>query len=251
MHEDDGYGSFRQRRAPVKHFGETLRASKYSHRLKRHEYALPNKKNTLWRPREDCSEAAWAAEAWMYEDEDHRVYSDEFCEAYREAALLNFDANMAFFRQLSGGEFLETINVMLKQHTALQRVTELSAWKGVEGVYVMVLDRYMQAYVGHAGDIRARIMRHWSRTMDFDHLLFGAKESSVLPIDAFRALDTTRIFAVKTSRRQQLEKRLVNGLPPDFLLNRVPGGDRPMGGLFLPSEVKRRQLPVATHESKV
>lgn len=30
---------------PVKHFGETLRASKYSQRVARDEYALVNKKN--------------------------------------------------------------------------------------------------------------------------------------------------------------------------------------------------------------
>ncbi|MDT0168880.1 hypothetical protein [Pseudarthrobacter sp. BRE9] len=248
MADDDGYGALRSR--PVKHFGETLRSSKSSYRLKRHEYALPNKKNTLWRAREHYSEEAWDAEAWMYEDEDHRVYSDHFCELYRAAALQNFDANMAFFRQLSGGQFLETINAMLEQHPTMQRVTELSAWKCVEGVYVMVLDRYMQAYVGHAGNIRTRIMKHWSRTMDFDHLIFGAKETSVLPIDAFRALDTTRIFAVKTTRRQQLERRLVNDLPADFLLNRVPGGNGPTGGMFLPSEVKRRQLPIAPERSE-
>ncbi|MDQ0825565.1 hypothetical protein QFZ60_001738 [Arthrobacter sp. B2I5] len=248
MNLDDGYGALRRR--PVKHFGETLRASKSSYRLKRHEYAVPNKRNTLWRRREDCTEARWAAETWMYEDEDHRIYSDQFCDLYRAAALKNFDANMAFFRQLSGSGFLETITAMLEQHPTLQRVTELSVWKGVEGVYVMVLDRYMQAYVGHAGDIRARIMKHWSRTMDFDHLIFGTPESSVLPIDAFRALDTTRIFAVKTSRRQQMEQRLVDDLPPDFLLNRVPGGERPMGGMFLPSEVKRRQLPAAPEGSQ-
>lgn len=51
MYEDPGLAALRQRRAPVKHFGETLRASKYSHRLKRDEYAQPNKTNSTWLPR--------------------------------------------------------------------------------------------------------------------------------------------------------------------------------------------------------
>jgi hypothetical protein len=46
MYLDPGLTAFRQRRAPVKHFGETWRASKYSHRLKRDEYAQPNKTNS-------------------------------------------------------------------------------------------------------------------------------------------------------------------------------------------------------------
>lgn len=227
---------------PVVYFGERLRVSEYSYRLKRHEYAQPNKTNTLWAPREDYSEEEWAAQAWMYEDDEHRVYSDEFCELQREAALENFDLNKAFFRKLSGKDFLDALNGLLETHKKLKPITDLSAWDGVEGVYVLVLDFYKQAYIGQAYDIRARIKRHWSGTHNFDRLIFGTKETSVLSIKSFRALDTTRIFAAKTTRGLQLEERLVKAVPPDFLLNRVPGGDRPMGGRFLPWEVKQRQL---------
>ncbi|WP_157372509.1 hypothetical protein [Arthrobacter sp. Soil736] len=41
---------------PVKHFGETLRASKHSFRLIRDEYALPNKTNSTWAPPEMYTE---------------------------------------------------------------------------------------------------------------------------------------------------------------------------------------------------
>ncbi|MDQ0661585.1 hypothetical protein QFZ35_000083 [Arthrobacter ulcerisalmonis] len=54
-----------------KHSGETLRASKYSHRLKRAEYALPSETNSTWHSREPYGDKHWAAVAWMYEDEDH------------------------------------------------------------------------------------------------------------------------------------------------------------------------------------
>jgi hypothetical protein len=113
---------------------------------------------------------------------------------------------------------------------------------GAEGVYVMVLDRYKQAYIGQAWDIRARIKRHCGGTKQFDRLIFGDINTSVLSIDSFRARDTTRIFAAKTTRGLKMEERLVSAFPPDFLLNRVPGGDRITGARFLHSEVKRRQL---------
>jgi hypothetical protein len=248
MYEDPGLAVLQQRRAPVKHFGETLRASKYSHRLKRDEYAQPNKLNSTRLPREFFTDEQWAAQDWMYEDEDHLVYSDEFCELQREAALENFDLNKAFFRQLSARDFVDALNGLLAKHKNLKPVPELPAWDGVEGVYVMVLDFDKQAYIGQASDIRARIKRHWSGTKQFDRLIFGARESSVLSIASFRALDTTRIFAARTTRGLQLEERLVKAVPPDFLLNRVPGGDRLMGGLFLLWEVKQRQL-VADTES--
>lgn len=106
----------------------------------------------------------------------------------------------------------------------------------------MVLDGYKQAYVGQAWDIRKRIKRHWSGTKQFDRLIFGDKDTSVLSVDSFRALDSTRIFAAKTIRGEELEQRLVNTFPPDFLFNRVPGGTRFMCSRFLPSEVKRREL---------
>lgn len=246
MYEDQGLAALR-RSAPVKHFGETLRTSKYSYRLKRHEYAQPNKTNTL---REDSTEEQWMAEAWKFEDDAHRVYSDEYCARHREDALENFDLNKAFFRQLTGKDFMAALTEMLEAHKNLKRVTDLSAWDGVEGVYVMVLDFYKQAYIGQADDIRARIKRHWSGTHKFDRLIFGTKETSVLSIKSFRALDTTRIFAAKTTRGLQLEERLVKAVPPDFLLNRVPGGDRMMGGLFLPGEVKQRQLIANTPERR-
>lgn len=185
----------------------------------------------------------------MYEDDEHRVYSNEYCAQHREDALENFDLNKAFFRQLSGKDFLGALNGMLETHQSLKPVTDLSAWDGVEGVYVLVLNFYKQAYIGQAYDIRARIRRHWSGTHKFDRLIFGTKETSVLSIKSFRALDTTRIFAAKTTRGLQLEERLVKAVPPDFLLNRVPGGDRPMGGRFLPWEVKQRQLLADTPES--
>lgn len=121
------------RKPTRKHFGETLRASKYSHRLKRDEYALPNKTNTTRLPREYFTEEQWEAHAWMYEDDDHRICSDEFCRLQHEAALETFDLNKAFFRKLSGKDFMAALDGLLAKHKNLRNVTDLGTLDGVEG----------------------------------------------------------------------------------------------------------------------
>lgn len=90
------------RTPPRKHCGETLRTSRYGHRLIRDEYALVNKRRSTRLPRELYTDAAWEDEAWAFEDEDHIFFNDEYCAMQRKAALENFDLNMDFFKQLSG-----------------------------------------------------------------------------------------------------------------------------------------------------
>lgn len=233
-------------RLAVPHFGELRRAGKYGHRLTREQYAIPNKASSTRAPRWMFSDEQWAELGWMYEDDEHTRHTDEFCRLQREAALANFDLNMAFFAQISQESFEHALTELLAKNASLRPVTDLRALDGVEGVYVMVLDEYRQAYIGQARDIRARIRSHWTGTKQFDRLLWGDKHNSVLSIDSFRALDTTRIFAARTTRANSLEIKLVRDFPPDYLLNRIGGGD--IGGLrslFIESEVKRRNLSVA------
>lgn len=87
----------------VGHLGETLRASKYSFRLVRDEYALVNRKPSTRLPRALYRNALWEAQDWAFGDEDHTRFSDGYCNDQRAAALENFDLNMAFFAQLSEG----------------------------------------------------------------------------------------------------------------------------------------------------
>lgn len=153
------------RKTPArKHFGETLRASKYSHRLTRDEYALVNKRNSIRPPREYCTDAEWEGDVRAFEDQDQTLLTDEYCAMHREAALENFDQNMAFFKQLSGKDFLKAMAGMLAKHKNLRPLTDLAPFDRVEGIYVMVLARHKQAYVGQATDIRNRIKRRWSGT---------------------------------------------------------------------------------------
>ncbi|RNL51414.1 GIY-YIG nuclease family protein [Arthrobacter oryzae] len=227
----------------VEHFGERVRPGKYGHRLVREMYALVNKTSSTRVRRELFSDELWASLAWAYEDEDRTRHSDEYCRRQREAALENFDLNMAFFAQIPQQSFEDALAEMLGKNKRLRPVTDLRSLDGDEGVYVLVLDDNRQAYVGQATDMRRRIKALWTGTKQFDRLLWGGVEESVLYIASFRALDTTRIFAARTINSDALETKLVNAFPPDFLLNRIGGGAvTGMRGLFIAAEMKRRKL---------
>lgn len=206
-------------------------------------YAVPNKSPSIRVPREMFTDEQWAAKAWMYEDAEQTRHTDEFCRRYQEAALENFDLNTAYFAQILPESFEEALTELLRKNKSLRPISDLRALDGSSGVYVLVLDGYRQAYIGQSSDIRARIKKHWAGVKQFDRLLWGHKHESVLSIDSFRALDTTRIFAARSSRADTLESKLVDTFPPDYLLNRV-GGGKPNGlrGLFIEAEVKRRLL---------
>ena len=53
---------------------------------------------------------------------------------------------------------------------------------------------------------------------------FGSKENSILSINSFRALDTTRIFVNLTSDIYVLEDKFINQMEKSYLLNRTAGG---------------------------
>jgi hypothetical protein len=228
----------------VEHFGEIIRPGKYGHRLTRGLYALVNKKSSTRIPDSMLTDELRAYLAPDYEDAALTIHTDEFCRRHRERALENFDLNMAFFAQIPQTDFEEALTEMLAKNKRLRPVTDLKTLDGEWGVYVLVLDEYRQAYIGQSSwDMRKRIKAHWSGTKQFDRLLWGGVEESVMSIDSFRALDTTRIFASRTINYNDLESRLVRTFPPDYLLNRIGGGAvTGMRGMFISAEMKRRQL---------
>ncbi|WP_285117283.1 GIY-YIG nuclease family protein [Leifsonia sp. fls2-241-R2A-40a] len=229
--------------ATVEHLGERVRAGKYGFRLTRDVYAVPSKRNTKPIPREFVSDEMWEEMSEIYEDDDHRIYTDAWVAEWHDAVLENFDLNMAWFENIEPSAFEAVIAGMLAAEPKLQEVTDLRPLDGVSGVYVMVLDGYRQVYIGQATDIRARIKRHWSGVKQFDRLLWAHKHESVMSIDSFRALDTTRVFAVRTGRPDMLEQKLVEAVPADYRLNRISGGTLSgLRGLFILGEINRRNL---------
>ena len=169
--------------------------------------------------------------------EDGRLkHAPEQWEAWRRDALENFDRTMAYCARLPQEGFDQAIEELRASFPMLEEVGDLGDWRGVPGVYVMVLDRYRQAYVGLArsrGGIRQRILVHWQRKLAFNRLLAGTVEGSIVSIDSFRPLDTTRILAAAVERPDEaarLERAVFEAMPGEFLCNRTLAGELP-GGL--------------------
>jgi hypothetical protein len=205
-------------------------------------YAMVNKKSSARIPEHMLTDELRAYVAPHYEADHLPIHTDEFCRRHRERVLENFDLNMSFFAQIPDADFEEALAEMLGKNKRLRPVSNLKSYAGDEGLYVMVLDEYRQAYIGQTSDIRRRIKAQWNGTKQFDRLLWGGVEESVMSIDSFRTLDTTRIFAARTINADRLEAQLVKAFPPDYLLNRIGGGAvTGLRSMFISAEMKRRQ----------
>ena len=146
---------------------------------------------------------------------------------HRRRCLLNYDLSMSYFRSLPQEEFDAALEGVLARFPQMAPVDDLCALDGVHGAYLTVFDRHRQLYVGKAEGkhgMKHRILRHWRNAAPFDRLLSGEPEESILPIDAFRMLDTTRIFACADEDPGALEEALVEAIPVRFSLNRTKGG---------------------------
>ena len=210
------------------HFGLKVRSVRgLGLRMTREDYARINKRSSMDRWPREMNPELWDGLDHIYEDPEHRIYTDEWCAQNQQQALENFDLNLAYFASLDGAEFETALQHAISGRRKLTEVTDLSEWDGVPGLYVMVLDQYRQAYVGatdHPGGVMRRIKQHWTGTKSFDRLIWPDVATSIISIDSFRALDTTRIFAVKTSRSFDGENPLLDRFPPKFMLNRIMGG---------------------------
>lgn len=201
----------------AKHFGINLAERKYKLKLVREEYALINKTNTL---------LGLPGMEKAYEDKEGKTYTDKWCIEHQKQCLENYDLNMEFFALLDHDEFNQEISGFLKKYPAFREVHDLNEWKEKNGYYILILDEYCQVYIGTSKDITKRIRQHWSIRKSFDRLLIpmGAVETSVMSIDSFRALDTTRILAYETSDLFHTEDEFINFFTPHFVTNRTIGG---------------------------
>lgn len=219
------------RREPTQatvHFGLKVRSGhRHGLRIDRDTYAQIDKHPSRHLKRETVAPELWDAVADIYEDDAHRIYTDAWCIEHRERALQNFDRNMAHFASLDHAEFNQALGEAVAAQRGMVPVDDLNLWAGKAGLYLMVLDHHCQAYVGvteSKGGIQSRIRQHWTQRQPFDSLMFGSVDESIMAIDSFRALDTTRIFAAKVGNPQRLEDALIASIPAKFLLNRVRGG---------------------------
>ena len=140
----------------------------------------------------------------------------------------NFDTNMRFFKKLKKEDFEKCLNEFLnsKELKNVKEIHSLDECKKQTGIYILVLDKYKQIYIGQTrDDFKTRITRHWRNKLTY--LKSPFLMASILPIDCFGAKDTTRVFVLfenDQSKINDLEIKLINAFPRDYCLNKVTGG---------------------------
>ena len=211
----------------IQHFGVQIKKSN-KNKLTRETYAIIDKKSSLWSPRMGKLQQSFYdtddERKKDYDDEECKIYSDLYCARWKEKCLINYDKNMEFFKQIPQDKFVSTINALIESNKNIKEIFDLNDCSGIRGIYIMVLDEYKQVYIGQANDIKKRIMTHWSKQKEFDRLLCGNLNESVMSIDSFGALDTTRIFVLATDSIDFYEKDILSKFPPYLKLNRIGGG---------------------------
>lgn len=203
------------------HFGVRLRKKAEGMKLTRENYAHVNNHSSFG---------------------DNKIYTDEFCEKHLKKVMQNYDINMKYFQSLDKGNFNEKLDEYLSKHHEFSQVFDLNDYEDKSGYYIMVLDDYCQIYIGTSRNIKRRVMNHWSKTKQFDRLLFGGINNSILSIDSFRALDTTRVFAYVTDQVFNIEDDLISGFPEQYIINRTIGGQLEGGLLEAIAHQKTRPM---------
>ena len=164
---------------------------------------------------------AWVKYDWK---NNSLVYNEEFIKRNKEAILKNLNLNLKFYTELDSEEFNKNLDkvLKLKKNNGLKKVTDLKEYIGKKGIYIMVLDKYKQIYIGQSKrDVVERIIN-------------GKVNESKLSIDTFGMLDTTRIYIedidpLYYNNSEKIDKReeyLINSIPEQYLINKVGGGLR-------------------------
>ena len=164
------------------------------------------------------------------------------CKKMAKDALENFDLNMRYFKNLDKEKFIVELDSFLLRHPEFKEVFNLNEYENVPGYYIIVMDEYCQVYIGTTSEIKRRVLAHWSKNMSLDRLVFGQVDRSVLSIDSFRALDTTRIFAYESESTFLDENDLINDFPNEYYLNRTRGGIMEFGLTEAIANMKDRNL---------
>ncbi len=156
--------------------------------------------------------------------EGMRGWKEEHYPLQRMRAEINFDANILYFASLDKDNFTKHIEKSVKKFK-FKECKNLNDLKFVEGVYMLVLDQYKQVYIGQSTtNMKEEIHSHWNKKMSLERLIWGDICNSVLSINSFGALDTTRIFYIKTTSCNALEAKILKNFDNKYTLNRTAGG---------------------------
>jgi len=159
-----------------------------------------------------------------FADEEH--YTKEYVKKHQDSCMINFDLNMEYFEKLDHSKFDKSLKKFVKKNR-FKEVDDLNTVDKMSGIYILVLDDYCQAYIGMSNSIKKRIMKHWSTKKHFSRLIYGKVNNSILSIDSFGPLDTTRIFYKEIEASQNIhekEEKYVSQFEEKYLINRSAGG---------------------------
>lgn len=233
----------------VEHFGLLVSSPKYGLYLTRNNYVMGSNKTTHGKDEEkfiakkerylelidneelrlqvqnDINKMKQINSKRDYNRETH-IYNEAFIQSQTKDALTNFDINMSYYESLPRNEFNEALNTFLAVNKQFKEVTSIKDWENVHGHYMLILDNYKRCYIGMTNNIAKRIKEHWSKQMQLDRLINGSVQKSILSINSFRALDTTRIFAqsYEDYSSSETEFSLVESFDSRFVQNRTFGG---------------------------
>ena len=163
---------------------------------------------------------------------DMGIYSNQFlnyllsfCETPQEL-LRYMNLNLKFHYEkiealslLDHDSFDKELSSFLSSVQFFGEIYDLSEVKDCSGLYLMVLDDYASCYIGQSKNIKTRIQQHWKK------MNYGT-----IGIDMFKALDTTRIYVLCTSREvtqhmiDKLEYMFIHTIDSKYLLNQLGGG---------------------------
>ena len=144
-------------------------------------------------------------ENFINKNSERNKYLTEFA---KTKALKNFDLNMKYFNCLDKEKFKIALEGILSMYVFIE-VSNLNLLKGTKGIYLLVLDNYKQIYIGQTNrDIKERILRHFKIEISFQKVPFVRYDT--LTIDAFKPLDTSRIFVLFTPQQKFLMRLRAN-----------------------------------------
>lgn len=243
------YGIYENKIEYTTHFNTQIRKSNYN-KLTRENYCTPtNKVSSVCKKslKFSIERCGYKIPNEYYIDEN--TYTDKYVKKHCEDCLYNYDLNIKYFSTLDYNEFDKYLKKFISKNK-FKEVIDLKEVNRKDGIYILVLDEYKQVYIGISNDIKRRILRHWSSIKEFDRLIFGKKEKSIISIDSFGALDTTRIFYKEIHNFREIynqEYKLVEEFRDIYKLNRVAGGinaeeNSAIRDLELMGSMKQRKL---------
>ena len=165
-------------------------------------------------------------------DRVRKLFSVSELKRYINECYKNFDLNINFCKHLSKEKFDKCVNNFFDKYKEFHQIFDITETKDKIGYYIMILDEYKQVYVGTSNScIYKRIRKHMSSNQEFDRLLWGSWKSSIISINSFRPLDTTRIYVYYTKDSFSNENKYIKGFKKEYVLNRTIGG-KLRNGLF-------------------